>query len=91
MVKKSKIQTPDWILKGKSKPSEKKSNGRMFKIKKCPKCKSDDVSVLLGIEEGKGKGEWACKKCKWQGVNLIEEEVGEEEFLKYLESKEDEK
>jgi transcription elongation factor Elf1 len=90
MVKKSKIQTPDWILNGKSKPSEKKPKVKLFKIKKCPKCKSRDVSVLLGIEEGKGKGEWECKKCKWQGKNPIEEEVEEDEFLKYLEEKGDE-
>jgi len=86
-MKKPKIQTPDWILKGKDKPSEKKPKEKTFKIKKCQKCKSNDISVLLGIEEGKGKGEWQCKKCNWQGRNPLEEEIGGDEFLEYLENK----
>ncbi|MFH1365170.1 MAG: hypothetical protein ABIH28_01130 [archaeon] len=88
-MKKPKIQTPDWILKGKDKPAGKKVKARTFKIRKCPKCKSKDVSVFLGIEEGKGRGEWECKKCKWRGKDIVEEEVNEEEFLKFLEGKGD--
>ena len=53
---------------------KKKQAGKTFKIRKCPKCGSDDVSVVLGFDEGKGKGEWECKKCKWLGKNLKEEE-----------------
>jgi len=32
MVKKSKIQTPDWILKGKEPPKVKKV-GKLFKVR----------------------------------------------------------
>ncbi len=92
-----KLATPDWIKEGfsskeayeKSKgiKNNKKEKGKVFKIRKCPKCNSDDVSVLLGNEEGKGKGEWECKKCKWKGTNIKEEEVSEDEFMKYLDDK----
>jgi len=94
MAKKPKIQTPEWVLKGYNSENEylektgkkkKPASGKTFKIRKCPKCKSTDVSVLLGREEGKGKGEWQCKKCKWSGKDIVEEEVGEDEFLDYLE------
>jgi transcription elongation factor Elf1 len=77
-----KIKTPDWILKGSKKPSEKKK-GRMYKIRKCPKCGSAKVNVVLGEEEGKGKGEWECKQCKWKGTDISMEEVSEEEFMKH--------
>lgn len=92
------MKTPDWILQGfnseeehnKSKGIKKKSRtptgtGKTFKIRKCPKCRSDDVSVVLGFDEG--KGEWECKKCKWQGKNINEEEVSEKDFMKYLDEK----
>jgi len=93
MAKKSKIQTPEWVLKGYSSEKEylaktgkkKQVSGKSFKIKKCPKCKSGNISVFLGIEEGKGKGEWECKKCKWRGKDVLEEEVSEDEFLEHLE------
>ncbi len=81
MPKKSKIQTPDWILKGKEKPKAK-IKSKVYKVRKCPKCKSAEIGVVLGIEEGRGKGEWECRRCKWKGVEIINEEVGEEEFLK---------
>lgn len=95
MAKKPKIQTPEWVLKGYNSEKEylektgkkKQASGKVFKIKKCAKCKSGEISVLLGAEEGKGRGEWKCKKCGWTGKNPLEEEVGEDEFLKYLESK----
>ncbi|MCX6746669.1 MAG: hypothetical protein NTU63_00870 [Candidatus Pacearchaeota archaeon] len=87
MTKKSKITTPDWILKGKEKSKEKKKQVKTFKIRKCPKCKSDNVNVVLTGEEGKGTKEWECKKCKWKGKNIDEEELTEEEFMKYLDSK----
>ena len=92
-----KLSTPDWIKEGydskeeyeKSKgiKSKEKDKGKTFKIRKCPKCGSYDVAVLLTGEEGKGKGEWECKKCKWKGRDIKEEEVGEEEFMKYLDDK----
>lgn len=91
MAKKSKIKTPDWILKGKSEDSEdnKKKKGKTFKIKICPKCKSDEVGLVLSnsdSEEGGGK-EWQCKKCEWSGISIDEKELTEDEFMKYLDEK----
>ena len=92
-----KLKTPDWVLEGfdseeeyyKKKGIKKKKTkeSKTFKIRRCPKCKSDDVSVLLGKEEGRGNGEWECKKCKWSGINIKEDGVSEEEFMKYLDEK----
>jgi len=82
-----KIKTPDWVLKGKEKKPAKKKVGKTYKIRKCPKCGSLDVAVVLGYKEGKGKGEWECKKCKWNGKNVNEEEVSEEKFLEMMEQK----
>jgi len=95
-----KLSTPDWILKGKEKPRERKKEEKTFNIRKCPKCGSDKVNVMLteGLEseiqsdsseesqvkEGKGTGEWECKKCRWHGKNIEEEELNEDEFMKYL-------
>lgn len=95
---KPKIQTPEWILGGyaseeeylKIKGLKKKSSGKFYKIRECPKCGSEEVGVLLGREEGRGKGEWECRKCKWAGADIKEKEVGEEEFLKYLNEKREE-
>jgi transposase-like protein len=95
MAKKEKLKTPNWIIEGyesendynNAKGIKKKKTGKTFKVRKCPKCKSDEVSVLLGKEEGKGKGEWQCKKCKWEGKDITEEELSEKEFMKYLDEK----
>ena len=95
-MKKPKIQTPEWVLKGYNSEKEylektgkkKQPSWKVFKIKKCPKCKSRDISVFLGIDEGKGRGEWECKKCKWRGKDIFQEEVSEDEFLKCLEEDE---
>lgn len=89
MVKRKKIKTSDWILKNDLLGSKmrKKKEIRSFKIRTCPKCGSDEVGVILGNEEGKGLGEWGCKKCKWQGKNVNEEQLSEEEFMKYLDNK----
>ena len=83
----SKLKTPDWILKGGKEPKKKKVSGKTFKIRRCPKCNSDDISVVLGFDEGKGKGEWECKKCKWVGKDVKYVVVSEEEFMKYLDNK----
>jgi len=93
---KSKLATPDWIIEGydsqeeyaksKGKSPEKKDK-KTFKIRECPKCKSDEVQVVLTGEEGKGRGEWECKKCKWVGKNVIEKKLSENEFMKYLDEK----
>ena len=95
MAKKPKLKTPDWILEGysseeeynKKKSIKQKKVGKTFKLRLCPKCGSDRINVLLTGEEGKNKGEWECKKCKWQGRNVKEKSLGEEEFMKYLDEK----
>lgn len=85
----SKIKTPDWVLERGSSNSEtrkKKSSKkklRSFKIRFCPNCGSDNVSVVLGNEEGKDKGEWHCRKCKWKGNNIKEIEINEKDFMDY--------
>ena len=94
---KSKLATPDWIKEGYDSPAEyakakgiskkKKTEGKTFKIRKCPKCGSSDVGVVLTGEEGKATKEWECKKCKWHGKNIEEDELTEDEFMKYLDEK----
>ena len=80
MTKKSKMKTPDWILKGEEPPRKKK--GKTFKIRRCLKCNSDDLSIVIGET-----GIWECKKCGWKGENPKEEELDEEEFMKYLDKR----
>lgn len=90
---KSKLSTPDWIREGydskeayekKKGIKAKKEKGKTFKLRRCPKCKSDKVIVVLTGEEGNGSGEWECKKCGWKGRDVKEEELTEDEFMKYL-------
>ncbi len=93
-MSKEKLKTPEWILEGynspeeynkaKGKPSKKEKDSRTFKIRECPKCHNDEVKVLLTGEEGKTAREWECKKCKWHGKDIEEEELTEDEFMKYL-------
>lgn len=87
MAKKSKIQTPDWILNGGDEEKPKKKKGKTFKVRLCPKCGSDNVVVVLVGEEGKSKGEWECRKCGWVGKNVSEKEMDEDEFMAYLDEK----
>jgi ribosomal protein L37AE/L43A len=93
---KSKLATPDWIKEGYDSPEEyakskgkptKKKEEKTFKVRKCPKCGSDQVNVVLTGEEGKGTKEWECRKCKWVGKNIKEDELTEDEFMKYLDEK----
>ena len=93
---KNKLSTPAWVLEGydseedynKSKGIFKtKTSGKIFKIRKCPKCNSDDVAVVIGGEEGKGSKGWQCKKCGWKGINVQKQELNEEEMMKYLDAK----
>ena len=98
MAKKNKLSTPTWILEGfdseadynKSKGIDKtKKAGKTFKIRECPKCKSDDVGIVLSnsdSEDGGGK-EWECRKCKWIGSSINEKELTEDEFMIYLDNK----
>ncbi len=83
----AKLKTPDWILKGRKKPTAKKSKEKTFKIRECPKCGGNDVSVVLIGEEGKSAREWECNKCKWVGRDVNEKELSEDEFMKYLDDK----
>jgi len=76
-----KLKTPDWILKG-EKGSSKKKTEKVFKVRRCPKCGSDDVGVVVGKI-----GFWECKKCKWNGEDIKKEEMNEDEFMKYLDEK----
>jgi predicted RNA-binding Zn-ribbon protein involved in translation (DUF1610 family) len=98
-MKKSKLSTPAWILEGYDSPQEyakakgvsgkNKKEGKVFKIKECPKCGSDDIGLVLSnsdSEEGGGK-EWECRKCKWVGSITKERELTEDEFMKYLDEK----
>ena len=88
-----KLTTPDWIKEGYDSPEEyakshgkpvkKKSGGKTFKVRRCPKCGSNDVHVVLTGEEGKSAKEWECKKCKWRGKNIDETEMNEDEFMEY--------
>jgi len=95
MTKESKLKTPSWIMEGydsedgynKAKGIGKKKKGKIFKIRRCPKCNSDAVGVVLGGEEGKGSKGWECHKCLWSGKSINEKELTEDEFMKYLDEK----
>ena len=71
--------------------SKEKKSGKTFKIKTCPECNSDDIGVVLsGIdseEESNTGSEWKCRKCKWVGEDVVEKELNEEDFMKYLDEK----
>ena len=81
MAKKNKLKTPDWVLKGEKKPREEEK-GKTFKIRLCPACASKNVSVVLGE-----KHMWQCNDCSFKGTEIIEKDVSEEEFMKYLDEK----
>ncbi len=101
MVKKAKVQTPAWILEGYDSPAEynkakgikeeKKKEGKTFKIRECPKCKSDQVGVVISgsdsEEESNTGREWECRKCKWKGKDVVKKELTEDELMKYLDEK----
>ena len=98
---KSKLKTPDWVLEGydspeayakaKGKSTPNKKEGKVFKIKVCPKCSSDEVAITLSNldseEESNTGKQWECKKCKWTGVNIKEKELSEEELMAHLDKK----
>jgi len=88
---KKKLSTPDWIKEGfdskadyeKTKgKSVKKKQGKTFKVRRCPKCDADNLRVVIGEV-----GLWECKECKWKGNDAKEDELSEEEFMKYLDNK----
>ncbi len=100
-MKKEKLKTPEWILEGYDSEADynkakgidkKKKKGKTFKIRECPKCGSDDVGLVLSnsnAEEGGGK-EWECHKCKWKGSDIKEEELTEDELMKYMDKRNEE-
>ena len=87
---KKKLSTPAWITEGfdspadyaKAKGIKKEKKGKTFKIKLCPACASKNVSVVLGE-----KYMWKCNDCSFRGTEIIEKDVSEEEFMKYLDEK----
>jgi len=89
------MKTSDWILEGydseeeynKAKGIKTKKKGKTFKLRRCPKCNSDEVVVVLGELEGKGTGTWGCKKCKWSGADVKKDELNEDKLMKYLDDK----
>lgn len=98
--KKTKLSTPEWILEGfdseddynKAKGIKKeKKQERVFKIRECPKCGSDDVGLVLSNmdseEESNTGKQWECHKCKWTGSEVVQKELTEDEFMKYLDEK----
>lgn len=101
MAKKGKLSTPAWILEGYDSPAEyskahgkketEKEKGKTFKIKVCPKCGSDEVSIKLSnmdFEEESNTGKlWECKKCGWTGQNIQEKNLTEEELMEHLDKK----
>jgi hypothetical protein len=99
MVKKDKkLSTPAWILEGYDSPAEyekakgiktEKKKGKTFKVRECPECSSDEVEILLGGEEGKGSKGWQCRKCKWEGQEIVEKELTEDELMIYMDKKEE--
>jgi len=99
---KSKLATPDWIREGYDskadyekahgvKGKKKKAEQKTFKIRECPKCGSDDVGLVLSNmdseEESNTGKEWECHKCGWKGKNVVQKELTEDEFMKYLDEK----
>lgn len=100
----SKLKTPDWIIEGYkskeeyglAKPSSKSQSNEIksekkkksYKLKICPKCGGREISVVLGGEEGKGSRGWECKACKWNGKDVDEKEMREDEFIAHLDKME---
>ncbi len=82
MAKKSKLKTPDWILNGEEEEKPKKKKEKTFKVRRCPKCNSDKIQVKMGEI-----GVWECSECGWAGKEVKEDELTEDEFMKYLDDK----
>ncbi len=88
--KKTKLSTPVWILKGYDSPegyekskgdTNTKKKGKVFNVRRCPKCNSEEVKVIVGEE---AKDLWKCEKCGWKGRDIKKEELSEEKFMKYM-------
>lgn len=55
---------------------------KKYKLKKCPKCGSNSVSVVIGEI-----GLWQCMSCTWDGENIETVKVTEKEYLIFSEQK----
>jgi len=73
MTKKSKLKTPDWILKGEVKDT--KSKKKLFFKKVCPSCGSSKLKVVIGEV-----GFWKCESCDYKGKKINKKEISEDEF-----------
>jgi hypothetical protein len=98
MAKKPKMQTPDWILEDFDSKADwekahgikkEKKKGKTFKIRECPKCKSDDIGLVLSNSDAESGGgdQWECNKCKWKGADVEEKELTEDELMAHLDKK----
>ena len=45
------------------------------------------MGIVLTGEEGKGSRSWECHKCKWEGKDVVEKELTEDELMKYVDSR----
>jgi len=86
----SSKQSNDSSTKAKGITSEKKAS-KTFKVRECPKCKSDEVGLVLSNsdseEESNTGKQWECKKCGWTGTDIVEKELTEDELMEYLDKK----
>jgi len=89
------MKTPDWILEGFDSKSDwekakglggkgRKKSEKVFKVRKCPECRSENVKVIV---EKEARGAWECSSCSWKGMEPEREEFTEEEFMKHLDRK----
>ncbi|MEA3329639.1 MAG: hypothetical protein U9Q06_02745 [Nanoarchaeota archaeon] len=61
----------------------KKKKEKKYVIKICPKCKSDNIGMVIGGQIGI----WECRDCGFKGPSMIEKEMTEDEYLDYEEKK----
>jgi Zn ribbon nucleic-acid-binding protein len=62
---------------------KKPAKEKTFKVKLCPKCKSDEITVVIGGQMGM----WECRGCGFRGPSFPEKEMTEEEYFDYLDKK----
>lgn len=74
---------------------------KTFKLKTCLECGSNKVRVLLkdndceksnsmNLVDNSSKVGWICEECNWKGLNPLEKDVSEKEYLEYADSLENE-
>jgi len=61
----------------------KQTQLKKFKVRKCPKCESDNVIIAIGGQVGM----WECKDCGFRGPLFPVIEMDEDEYMKYLDEK----